>query len=96
MGWTDDMYDDTPDDPWNPGHDEELQHQTDLRQPSHTEEGFNARHNEGLLTDEDYADSDFVVNEDGSIRYKTQTELLMRDYGLYIVIIGGYIALKVI
>ena len=96
MGWTDDMYDDTPEDLWGEEHNEELQLATDLRNPSYTESGFSARHQEGLLSDSQYANSDFVVEEDGTIRERTATEKLFRDYGLYIAIIGGFFALKVI
>ena len=96
MGWTDDMYDDTPDDPWDEDFNEELQHSIDIADPSYTETGFTARHEDGLLTDSQYEESDFVVEEDGSIRERTSTEKLIRDYGLYIAIISGFLALKVL
>ena len=96
MGWTDDAYDDTPEDDWNEDFNEELQHSVDLADPSYTETGFTARHEDNLLSDRQYADSDFLVEEDGSIRERTGTEKLFRDYGLYIGIIGGFFALKVL
>jgi len=57
--------------------------------------GFGARHGEGQ-NQVSVENSDYVMNDDGSFRDKTQAELLMRDYGLYIAIIGGFIALKVL
>jgi hypothetical protein len=41
------------------------------------------------------SDSEVFLEDESNIRERTGTEKLIRDYGLYIAIIGGFLTLKV-
>ena len=98
MGWTDDMYgDDQYDDFDDEYNSSTFNEDSDVIEVFNEDNviGFTARYGEGQ-NQVSIENSNYVMNEDGSFRDKTQMELIMRDYGLYIAIIGGFFALKVL
>jgi hypothetical protein len=56
-------------------------------------DGFSARFGEGQ-NKVSVADSDYVMAEDGSFREKTQSEMFLRDYGMYLGIGAAFLLFK--
>ncbi|AXH78272.1 MAG: hypothetical protein [Circular genetic element sp.] len=88
--------DDSPYDDWDSGStfNQDSEIITDINEGSGTLSGFSAGHGEGLISDDEIAGSDFAINEDGSFREKTQTEKLMRDYGMFIAVALGIVVIR--
>jgi len=56
-------------------------------------DGFSARFGEGR-NEVSVADSNYVMAEDGSFREKTQGEMFLRDYGMYLGIGAVFLLFK--
>jgi len=56
-------------------------------------DGFSARFGEGR-NEVSIADSDYVMAEDGTFREKTQSEMFLRDYGMYLGIGVAFLLFK--
>jgi hypothetical protein len=56
-------------------------------------DGFSARFGEGR-NEVSVADSDYVMTEGGNFREKTESEMFLRDYGMYLGIGAAFLLFK--
>ena len=83
MSWTDDMGQDTQYDQWDP--DEDDYQQRNWGEGYETLTGVNVRMMEDQVDLQKLYETDITIDsETGEVRQKTETEKLMRDYGMYL------------
>tara|TARA_Y100001968_G_C19331672_1_gene704635 strand:- start:203 stop:484 length:282 start_codon:yes stop_codon:yes gene_type:complete len=83
MSYTDDMYQDTQYDQFDP--DEDDFQQRHYNEGYETELGVQARLMEEMIEPDKLMESEYTIDEEtGLVREKTEVEKFMRDYGIYL------------
>ena len=92
-GWTDDMGQNTQYDQFDPDEDDfQQRHWTEGYE---TLEGVQARHMENMIDEGKINASNYTIdNDNGLPRQKTSQELFMRDYGVYLGVIGVFLLFR--